>query len=80
MSETIAPITLLEVVNELNEIAPQIEFCAFGVTGEVVVGTGCCYILSGIAERVRELSKLAYQTVRQGMDDDDTNEVKAPSA
>ena len=52
-----------------NQIAPQIEFCAFGVTGEVVVGTGACYILSGIAERVRELSKLAYQAVQQGMDD-----------
>ena len=69
MSETLAPITLLDVVNELDQIAPQIEFCAFGVTGEVVVGTGACYILSGIAERVRELSKLAYQAVQQGMDD-----------
>ena len=69
MSENLTPITLLDVVNELNKIAPQIEFCAFGVTGEVVVGTGACYILSGIAERVRELSKLAYQAVQQGMDD-----------
>ena len=69
MSEPIAPITLLDVVNELDQIAPQIEFCAFGVTADVVVGTGACYVLSGIAERVRELSKLAYQAVQQGMDD-----------
>ena len=73
MSETI---TLLDVVNELDQIAPQIEFCAFGITADVVVGTGACYILSGIAERVRELSKLAYQAVQQGMDDD-TSEVQA---
>lgn len=79
MSETLAPITLLDVVNELDQIAPQIEFCAFGITADVVVGTGACYILSGIAERVRELSKLAYQAV-QGMDDDATGEVQAPSA
>ncbi len=76
MSETLAPISLLDVVNELDQIAPQIEFCAFGVTADVVVGTGACYILSGIAERVRELSKLAYQAVQQGMDDD-TSEVQA---
>ena len=76
MSETHAPITLLDVVNELDQIAPQIEFCAFGVTADVVVGTGACYILSGIAERVRELSKLAYQAV-QGTDDGDE---QAPSA
>ena len=68
MSETLAPITLLDVVNELDQIAPQIEFCAFGITADVVVGTGACYILSGIAERVREPSKLAYQAV-QGVDD-----------
>ena len=76
MSETIAPITLLDVVNELDQIAPQIEFCAYGITADVVVGTGACYILSGIAERVRELSKLAYQAV-QGTDDGDE---QAPSA
>ena len=79
MSETLAPITLLDVVNELDQIAPQIEFCAYGITADVVVGTGACYILSGIAERVRELSKLAYQAV-QGVDDDATGEVQAPSA
>ena len=79
MSETHAPITLLDVVNELDQIAPQIEFCAFGVTADIVVGTGACYVLTGIADRGRELSKLAYQAV-QGMEDDATGEVQAPTA
>ncbi|MBK8638617.1 MAG: hypothetical protein IPN92_10130 [Chromatiaceae bacterium] len=65
------PLCLLDVVNELDELLPQLEFCAHGIAKtEIGTGTGACYILLGIYDRLKGLRAAAYLSVRNGRDEE----------
>lgn len=69
-----------DVVNELGEITPILEFYAHGIAAaEVDVSNGACFALLGVSERLKALSEKCVLTARQCWQNAEPSEPEEPT-